>query len=289
MILNEITAYLNQHLRDRPGIKQMVINPSFSGVLLENGDMGISMNVRKGTGYNDAVLNERLKGYIGKDGMTVAAELEVTIDPVACSIRLATINALSQPFMAKDYLRKMGYRVELGSTGYSDQYITHGKTVAIVGYGGNVRGVSKKAAKVFVTELEPDMFRSTVIAATGVERGPICADLVHASEAASVFQKADTILLTGCTLVTGTMEEVLEQGRGKIIVVYGCSACFFPAPLFQRGVTVISTRRITDPETMVELLTNCAGMVERFFPLATEELVIIRNPNETHEQQMGLV
>jgi len=40
---------------------------------------------------------------------------------------------------------------------------------------------------------------------------------------------------------------------------------------------------------MVELLANCAGMVERFFPLATEELVIIRNHIETHKTQMGRV
>ncbi|MBW2605247.1 MAG: hypothetical protein JRE28_13190 [Deltaproteobacteria bacterium] len=283
MILNEITAYLNRHLTDRPGIEQMVINPCFSGVLLENGDMGISMNVRKGTGYSDAALNEQLKTFIGKDGMTVAAELEVEDDPVAGSVKLALINALSQPFMTQDYLCKMGYHAEFGGTGYPDHYIANDKTVAIVGYGGNVRGVSKKAAKVFVTELEPDMFRSIVISATGFQRGPICADLVHALEAAPVFRKADTILLTGCTLVTGTMEEVLEQGKEKNIIVYGCSACFYPAPLFQRGVNVISTRKITDSQTMVELLANCAGMVERFFPLASEELVITRNHNKTYE------
>ncbi len=274
MILDEAVEFLRQNLTSIPSIEKVVINPCFSGLLLENGDMGISMNVRKGTGYNDANLNDQLKKLIGKDGITAVSGLDTLIDPVACSIKLALINALSQPFMMDDYLKKQAYHVESGGSKYSGEFINSNETVAIVGYGGNVRGISQRAKKVYVTELVPDMFRSTVITATDIKRGPFCADLVNALDAAPVFQKADTVMLTGCALVTNTMEYVLEQCKEKKIIVYGCSAGFFPAPLFKRGINVISSRRITDSETMMGLLENCAGMVERFFPLASEEVMI---------------
>jgi len=48
----------------------------------------------------------------------------------------------------------------------------------------------------------------------------------------------------------------------------------FPEPLFRRGVNIISTGKVTDSRLMVDLLTNCAGAVEKFFPQASENLQI---------------
>ena len=127
------------------------------------------------------------------------------------------------------------------------------------------------AGTTYATELEPT-FKSTIFLIR-VTYGPQCPGGGW-DKASSCFQAADTVFITGCTLVSNTMEEVLAQCQGRRVIVYGHTAGLYPEPLFRRGVSIISTGRVVDAPLMVDLLTNCAGAVERFFPQATEDVQI---------------
>jgi len=274
VILRETIEFLQVQLLSVPLLEEIVINPNFTGVLLNNGEMGLAMNCRKGSTGISPQLAEFLGQQIGRNGIEVAEALNNSSDILESSIKVAVINALSNKFMQEDYLRSCGLEVESGGQKYSSGIISEDESVGIVGFGGQVHNLSKKAKRVVVSELEPDLFKSTIINSQGLAKGPSGAEIVQAEEAEEYFQKMDAILVTGCTLVTNTMEEVLKQCQGRKVIVYGCSAAFYPEPLLKRGMSILSTRRITDSQLMLDLLKNCAGMVERFFSAASEELLI---------------
>ncbi len=274
MILDQACLFLNQELRETPEIREIVINPNFTGVLLENEAMGMAMNIRKGPGNEKEGPVTSIEDLIGIDGLKGLERLEKAADPLMLSVKVALINALSKPFMTKEYLEARGYGTAQGRDNYSIKEMVKDKTVVIVGFGGNVTKIASRAAKVYVTELEPERFYSRVINKTGASMGPFCATLVHAKDAAPYFQKADAVVLTGCTLVTQTMEEILVQCQGKKVFIYGVTAGFFPEPLFDMGVDAIATSIVTDSSKMMDALKNCGPMVERFFSESCQELFI---------------
>lgn len=288
MILQEvITALAKESRAGAAGVQKMVINPGFTGVRLENSNMGLAMNVRSGTDFSPDI-HDFLHEQIGKNALEVAGVLQEKVRVEAggksrsllLSLLVALLNAVSQPLMREEYLRSAGYEVEVGSEKYPDHLIKAGETVTVVGFGGMVRKIAQTAGKTFVTELEPDLFKSTLISEEGTSYGPFCAQIVPAGSADACFREADTVFITGCTLVTNTMEEILVKSRGRRIIVYGSTAGFFPEPLFVRGVDVLSTRRVTDPDLMFDLLLNCGGAVERFFPLASEDMVVMKGQEQ---------
>jgi|LSQX01.1.fsa_nt_gb uncharacterized protein (DUF4213/DUF364 family) len=283
MILREVREYLDANLKCRPKLEKIILNSGFTGALLEDGAMGLAMNIRSGGVLKDPELERFLVTTPGRDGLELACDLEErSSNPrlgeksalLLRSLLVSLLNALSRPLMNEEYLGALGYTLTVGSDRHVSQKVREGETVTIVGYGGMVRNVATIAGKTYVTELEPELFKSTVISKEGVAVGPQCTQVVAASSANKCFHDSDTVFITGCTLVSNTMEEILEQCRGRRIIVYGHTAGLFPEPLFRRGVNIISTGRVTDSQLMVDLLTNCAGAVERFFPQAAEDLQI---------------
>ena len=274
MILDQACLFLSRELHEIPEIREIVVNPNFTGVLLKNDDMGMAMNIRKGPGHDSETPITALEDLIGLDGLSGLERLAKAADPLMLSVKVALINALSKPFMTKDYLEARGYRTAQGRDNYSIKEMVKDQTVVIVGFGGNVTKIASRAAKVYVTELEPERFHSRVINKTGSSLGPFCATLVHAKDAEQYFKKADAVVLTGCTLVTQTMEEILKQCQDKKIFVYGVTAGFFPKPLFDMGVDAIATSIVTDSSRMMDSLKNCGPMVERFFSESCQELFI---------------
>jgi len=283
MIIDEIQALLEERLTQIPTIQKIILNSGFSGVLLSDGAMGIAMNVRSGS-YASDEMEQLLSQLIGTDALAATARLTVEQEQSAelkakhllRSVLIATYNALSKPFMNDDYLARFNYRCIYGKEHAPADEIVEGETVTLVGFGGMVRTLAQKARKVYVTELEPEIFRSRTFSAEGVAHGPNCAEIVQAANAREYFAKSDTIFVTGCTLVTDTMDEILKLCEGRKIVVYGGTAAFIPDVLLTRGVSSIRTTFIHDSALMIDLLENCAGAVERFFPLASENMVIVQ-------------
>lgn len=276
MILSHISRYLSEQPGGLPAVEEIVFNPNFTGVMLENKDMGMAMNIREGSrtdSGNALELAEALIGENGSSALTLAAQAE---GHLAMSVRVALINALSVPLMNRAHLEQCGYSVAFGRENYSLKEMVAGKSVVIVGFGGNVTKIAGCAEHVVVTELEPERFFSRVVNKDGLANGPFCADVISADHASQAFEKASVVVLTGCTLVTRTMEDILQQCRGKEVYVYGVTASFFPDLMFELGVDAVATTIVRDSDGMMNALKNCGPMVERFFGSAGRELFIQR-------------
>lgn len=283
MIKAEIYDWLAKLVGSSPKVEQIIINTGFTGLVLEDKNMGIAMNVRSGD-ISDNVYGDYLRGLIGMEALPAAENILNKMEQfkpiyhnnhLMNSILIALYNALSKPFMNKGYLGKLGCAIEypdMKATGFEG--VNPDDILTIVGFGGMVRPLSSIAKETYVTELNPELFISTLISSRGVEKGPNCCRLIRSDEAGLYFKKADTVYITGSALVTDTMEEILEQCFGKKVVLYGATAGFLPQPLLKRGVHIIRSLEIEDSALMVELLLNCAGAVERFFPMAARNMVI---------------
>ncbi|HHV34830.1 MAG TPA: DUF364 domain-containing protein [Syntrophomonadaceae bacterium] len=277
IILQEAVDFLNDNLNNVPKIKEIVISGGFSGVLLDNGDMGISMNVRSGGGSADEQGIKMLDELIGKEGLESVDLLQEEEGYMLASVRVALLNALSQPFMGDEYLCSCGYKVDSEVSSGFNHLVGEDETIGIVGFGGLVYKLAQKAKSVFVTELAPELFESIVINENGISKAPTRVKLIPAQDAGDSLSKADAVFVTGCSLVTHTMEELLEQCRNARIIVYGWSAGFFPEPLFKRGVDMIAANRVTDADKMLDILKNYSIMAERFFPKACKKINIYKN------------
>jgi uncharacterized protein (DUF4213/DUF364 family) len=282
MIIDGTFAILEKELKATPSIGEIIINSGFTGVILENNDMGMAMNIRKGSGFNDSGLIQRFMGLIGMNAFEAAYSLAADTDFITVSVRVALMNALSRPLMEADFLREKGYRVDMRQDSHTSQLITNKDTVMIVGFGGNVWPISRNAKKVYVSELYPEAFKATVLNQKGINFGPDCAEIVNARDAGAYFDRADIILLTGSSLVTGTMESILEKCVDKQVILYGATAGFYPELLFRLGVDEVSTRVVHDTELTSAFLKNCSQAVERFFPQSTLDLNIRLNPESVN-------
>ena len=160
MILDQACLFLHQELHEISKIREIVINPNFTGVLLEDDDMGMAMNVRKGSGNPAETFIQAIETLIGLDGLTGLDRLAKAADPLLLSVKVALINAMSKPFMTEEYLHTGGYITAQGRDHYSIKEMVKHQTVVIVGFGGNVAKIASRAARVYVTELEPERFYS---------------------------------------------------------------------------------------------------------------------------------
>ena len=282
ILLDDIYSAIQEASYKFPNIKEIVLNGGFTGVWLDDDTMGVAMNVRSGVSGSDEDV-EALHFLIGQDTREAVTRLSGQIDAAPegtpqrylhTSVLVALYNALSQPFVSPDALSAKGYSVVTDSRIGPPDLVRPGETVTIVGFGGLVRPISRIAKKTYVTELEPSLFTSMNLSQRGLTPGPTCAYVVPAGEARACFAKSDCIFVTGCALVTGTMDEILSLCEGKKVIVYGSTAAFIPAPLFDRGVNSVHASRVTNPALMADFLLNCGGAVERFFPQAGESYVV---------------
>ncbi len=281
----ELLDYLVKFTDNSTRVEEIIINPGFTGVLLENDAMGLAMNVRS-SGSTDRKINTFLQEMIDMQALNAASKILDCLDRfdsstgksrLLHSVLVALFNAQSKPYLNRESLSHMGCRAEVDTAQASAEPAEEqgpAEIVAFVGFGGMVRGISLKARKTYVSELNPELFSATRINSRGIGRGPDRFTLVNADQAKDCFKEAGTVFVTGCALVTDTMDEILAQCRGKNIIVYGATASFLPQPLLNRGVKLIRATDIRDASLMVDLLVNCAGTVERFFSQACKNLVI---------------
>ena len=282
ILLNDICSSIRSVIENKLHITEIILNGAFTGVRLDDGSMGVAMNVRSGTA-SDAQTRQYLLSLIGNESFSAYEDLIKKAALCAAgsaerflinSVIVGLFNALSLPLMNEQRLLDKGYNVQAGTKDGLEKFMQPGETITIVGYGGMVRALSKIAKQTFVTELEPELFTSYRLNSAGIEKGPTSTTVIKSSNQDDCFSQSDRIFMTGSTLVTDTMDEILHSCRGKHIVVYGATTAFLPEPLFSSGIESIHTMTVTNPELMIELLLNCGGAVERFFPMASESLHI---------------
>ncbi|MBC7343630.1 MAG: hypothetical protein H5U02_14485 [Clostridia bacterium] len=269
---------------NHPRIETIAVNGGFTGVLIDNQDAGLAMNIRAGNSLNASDV-ELLRGLIGVPALEVGRlAFETPGGPqgfLLTSLGIAALSALSQPFLREpgcltDY--GIGWRPS-GFQEVVDRDVSPCSVVTMVGFGGAVRQVAQKAKAVYVPELAPDLFRSLIVNRNGARQGPCRVHLLPAQEVGEALSGADLVLITACTLVSQTLDQILDlcASRAKPAIIYGPTASLVPHPFFLHPqVTKVTTLRVTNGVGLMEILAEGGVGQERFFGEVSENLTFYR-------------
>jgi len=80
--------------------------------------------------------------------------------------------------------------------------------------------------------------------------------------------------MTGATLVTSTLEELLAKIPSHVpVIIGGPTVSMIPDALFSRGVTAIGGDRVTDPDQLLETIMQ-GGSGYHFFGTSARKILI---------------
>ncbi len=203
---------------------------------------------------------EAMRRFVGKGLMEAVAEnLHSSLIPLK-SLAVAAMGALSQPFLTPEALAKRGIRVWDGPD-YVKAAIRPEDTVTLIGYGGMVQNVLGRCKELHVADMRrPETLLTTIIGET-VRLEPSQVKLHSAEDNAALLGGSDVVIMTGSSLVNGTIDELLRYAaRARSVGLYGPSASIIPDVLFEEGADFVLSHRVQDPERFIEALMNDMNM-----------------------------
>jgi uncharacterized protein (DUF4213/DUF364 family) len=159
------------------------------------------------------------------------ARLANSFDMIERTVGIATLNALSQHLMDSE-----GYERQVGVDIFDAIEAKEDDSAAVVGYIRPVVGkLRSKVREVHVFERNPQL-RGDALPDTFVD---------------SILPEADIVVISGSSLVNGTLDRLLELSKkARVVVVAGPTAGMLPEPLFERSVNVVAGVRAKGPEVM---------------------------------------
>jgi uncharacterized protein (DUF4213/DUF364 family) len=97
-----------------------------------------------------------------------------------------------------------------------------------------------------------------------------------AEQAADVLPAADVLLITGSTLLTDTLEDLLALARPAArVTIVGPTVGMLPDAFLARGADLLGSVRITDPDAFLELIAE-GGSAPHFLGGVAEKIVLAR-------------
>jgi uncharacterized protein (DUF4213/DUF364 family) len=97
-----------------------------------------------------------------------------------------------------------------------------------------------------------------------------------AESAAEIVPQADVLLITGSTLLSDALEDLLAMARPDArVTVVGPTVGMLPDAFLARGADILGGVRITDPEAFLDLLAE-GGSGYHFFGRSAEKIVLAR-------------
>ena len=89
-----------------------------------------------------------------------------------------------------------------------------------------------------------------------------------------VLSSAGCVVMTGATLVTSTLEDLLSRIPSKIpIIIGGPTVSMIPDALFERGVTAIGGDIVTDPGRLLTTIMQ-GGSGYHFFGTSARKILM---------------
>ncbi len=243
-------------------IERLVIGVFCTGVKLSNGHGGIAYTPPETVQQAGTQILKGPKPLIR--GMRVAELLDGgTTGPFSNVIRLATLNALSAPFLIKESYRMGGVD---DITDYPQFFVD--KKVCML---GAIVPTLKRLQSLGIQDV-------TIIEkkeATQAEWG--FGTFIPVERTAEALAACETAIFTGASIANGSIEHLLRYAStNAIILVIGPTAGFIPEPLFRRGVAMIATAAITDSDLALDLLSEGAG-ANHVFKKCLRKIILI-NP-----------
>lgn len=249
-------------------VERAVIGIFFSGIKLSNGEGGICFTPVKE--IPEAVCCPSSARAMPSCGKLAGKSVLEYIDrleqggPLQKALGIAVLNALSSSLWRRH--PPVGYSLRLGEDPVENRVIPNDARVVVVGALIPYIRMLKKRGKPFVI-LEKD---------TRTLKPDEMQYYCPPDKARESIQAADLLIITGTTLINDTLEGILGQMReGGEAVLVGPTASMLPEAFFHRGVDAIGGITVTDPEKLLDTLSE-AGSGYHFYGKSAERLVIDR-------------
>lgn len=239
---------LNESIHDIT-VKRAVIGIFFSGVILNTGHAGISATPIKE--IPEAVCCPSSARSMPNAGhLTERSVLRYLNDatsriPMKKAMGIAVLSALSS------YCREIGltegYDMKVGVDALDCVDLRDDTYPVLIGAIGPFLRVLKSRKNPFsVVELDTRTLKPDEL--------PF---YVPPGKTGEIVPKADVLVITGTTLINGTLEDILELARPETqVVVVGPTASILPHAFFKRGVDILGGDIITHPHKMLDTLSE---------------------------------
>jgi len=195
-------------------------------------------------------------------GLKVAGILESgKSSPVISSVKTAVMSALSS-----EIIDSGNYRIIDDCDPVDLIDLTPVKTITIVGaFQSYIRKISGTGNKLYVLELNEN--------ALPPEQKKF---FVPSGDSGTILPESDIIIITGQTLVNGTLDDLLKEipSKSKVILT-GPSGNIIPDILFQNKISIIGAIRITEPDKLFDIVSE-GGAGFHLFEYCARKISIIR-------------
>jgi uncharacterized protein len=264
----EVQAQLGGDLQ-RLTVERAVVGLFFSGVKLSNGTAGICFTPVKEIPESvccpssaAAIPNAgRLSGVSVTEYLAYLHEGR----PLKTALGIAALNALSET--CRQVHPPKGYRITPIQDSPGDLRISDAAYVIVVGALVPYLRMLKKRGRPFGI-LEKD------IRTLRDDEMPF---YVEPDQASAAIGRADHLIVTGTTLLNGTLEGILAAARsGAEIDVVGPTVSMLPEAFFERGVTALGGVSCVDPDRLLNTLAE-GGSGYHFFGRSAQQIVMRRN------------
>jgi len=268
MIVDETIRRLREShgdILDAERIGRLVVGVGFTAVQLSGGSCGLAATDPSGMSRRacDHGRTEEACAPGRWRGRSVREVLESAEDgPVTRAVRMAVLNAVSARVIARG-----SYRIEAGRDPLEWVDTAAGRTVTLVGaFPSYMDKLAARPCTLRILEMDPE--------AVPERYRPF---YVPADRAGDVLPASDAVLITGSTLVNRTLDGLLALvPRRAFKALVGPSGGLLPDVLFRRGVDVIGTIRILDPELMFAIVSE-AGFGFHLFGTCAEKICILHD------------
>jgi len=271
-ILGETIRILEERLGERMDdvtVERVVVGVFFTGVKLSTGHGGICATPIKS--IPEAVCCPSSAQAMPHSGRLRERSIRAYVAdalgdrPMRKALGIAVVSALSA--LANDVCPQPGYTVTRGVDAVDLLPLSESGNVVIVGALTPYLRALKQVGQPFrVIEMDPRTLKPDEL--------PF---FVPVEETDRVVPWADTLIITGTTLINGTIEHLLELARPEAtVVVLGPTVSILPDALFSRGVDISGGDVVTDPDRLLDILAE-GGSGYHFYGKGADRIAVRRS------------
>lgn len=247
-------------------VERAVLGLFFTGVKLSCGHGGLAFTpvkeIPEAVCCPSSARAMPLSGKLSGRGAEKYLEDIFSRNVLKKALGISVLNALST--YCREKSQDVEYEVLTGVDAFDMAEIPQGsKTIVVGALVPMLKKLIRENRDFKVLEMDPSTLRPR--------------EMEHyapASDAGLYVPEADTLVITGVTILNDTLPGILEYAKpGAEIIVTGPTASMLPDAFFKRGVTMMGGIAVTKPDELLDVIAE-GGSGYHFFGKSAERLVL---------------